>query len=59
MSKDLAHAYGVHVTSFAGGVGRGPCVQIDDADNVIQLTRVQAEFVRDVLSKWLAGWEDR
>lgn len=58
MSRELANAHGVAITSFAGGVNRGPCVQIDLDDapvtwRTIQLTRTQAEFVRDVLSKWL------
>lgn len=61
MSKLLAEAYDVTVTSFAGGKDRGPCVQIDAGQNgqnnvsYVQLTREQAEFTRDVLSKWLKG----
>jgi hypothetical protein len=71
VSKELAEMHGVHIASFAGGIERGPCVQIvvtDDRDanrrpgpplrvyadyGIVQLTRVQAEFVRDVLTKWL------
>ena len=61
MSTELARAYDVQITSFAGGRGRGACVQIDVDDQrganvdfgAVQLTRTQAEFVCDVLSKWL------
>jgi hypothetical protein len=61
MSKELANAHDVVIGSFAGGVNRGPCVQVEVTDGeganedygIVQFTRTQAEFVRDVLSKWL------
>lgn len=60
MSRSLARAHDVDVVAFAGGAKRGACVQINSDDphravgcGSVQLTRVQAEFVRDVLAKWL------
>lgn len=63
MSKELAMAHDVHIGSFVGGIERGPCVQVEVTDGlganadygIVQLTRTQAEFVRDVLTKWLEG----
>lgn len=59
MSKTLYEDGDLTISSFAGGKGRGPSVQIDApnatvaAVDYIQLTRTQAETVVKVLAKWL------
>lgn len=61
MSTQLANAHDVEVSSFAGGRERGPCISVSNSDGKganpdygqVELTRTQAEFVRDVLTKWL------
>jgi len=63
MSTRLAQSDGVELVQFAGGTERGLCVQIavevpgderGQSTYIIQLTRTQAGFVRDELTKWMA-----
>jgi hypothetical protein len=56
MSTPLYEDGELAISSFAGGKGRGPCVQITHSpseDQFVQLTRVQAETVVNVLAEWL------
>jgi len=55
MSTRLYEDGELTISSFAGGKERGPSVQIDSppCPGYVQLTRVQAETVVNVLAKWL------
>jgi hypothetical protein len=56
MSTTLYEDGDLAISSFAGGVGRGPSVQIDNGavrNGMVQLTRTQAETTVNVLAKWL------